>query len=84
MGRGGRYTMGSGGRYTMIGGRYSMGRGGRYTMGSGCRYTMGMCRYTKGKGSKTYVNMFVFLIFISLPCNLVMRNKDIYRHLVKC
>jgi hypothetical protein len=26
----------------------------------------------------TDVNMFVFLIFISLPCNLIMRNKDIY------
>jgi hypothetical protein len=28
--------------------------------------------------SETDVNMFVFFIFISLPCNLVMRNKDIY------
>ena len=28
--------------------------------------------------SETDVNMFVFLIFISLSCNLVMRNKDIY------
>ena len=29
--------------------------------------------------SETNVNMFVLLIFISLPRNLVMRNKDIYR-----
>ena len=73
--------MGRGSIYLGYGDRYTMGSGGRYTMGSRGRYTMGRgVDIPWVEEPKTDVNMLVFFIFISLSCNLDMRNKDIHRH----